>query len=654
MESTLKLFKALPVKDKRKATNKALMQKTIPLGFIFTPEVIANYSNYDELIKMVEKVIGLSGEKMNSAFHQSWKKIKKADLEQLVVEQIAHYATTYGKENPALYLEEKGMQWGVDDLSDKVGKLDDIESNRMGDKDYVYIPKEILNIPDIDVDGIKLIVIRGYTKEEFKKKLLSLLESGIALKEDTIASVVDVALFVELSQKDVLSTRNKEVRIILCDYLDIIPEEPIEFLRFAVYKSVNKTLLIKNEELLKEIKSKDNINLFKLFTSYDSEYGLARLAEIFYRFKPIFLAFRTNRKMKTIVNKIRKLAVVNHKPMAEDFLNNVTAKLKKKEDVVDCLEDELGKVNIFRKIRLAYALKFRTKKVDSILYRIRNGKGYASDFNFKNKKGASEALDIVLDSIADDISKNVKGKKVYIPKNIQYSLPATEKQFTGCLPSGTCVSIDKDMIFGVHWDKVGEHRIDLDLSLISASQKFGWDSSYRSEERDILFSGDVTDAPKPNGASELFYVGRQPETAYVLFVNNYTFESDVEVPFSILVAKERVVDFKRNYMVNPNNVLITTSSKMTKRQKMLGLIVPSSSGCKFYFAEADIDRKITSSVSTFSEHSRKYLFDFYEDTINLNDVLVKAGAIVISKKEGSDIDLSPETLEVDSIMKLLR
>ncbi len=81
---------------------------------------------------------------------------------------------------------------------------------------------------------------------------------------------------------------------------------------------------------------------------------------------------------------------------------------------------------MWRKIRLAYALKFRTKDVDSILYRIRNGKAYAMDFFFGDKERAKTILAIVLDSIVEDIVKNVKGKKIYIPDYINYSLPATE------------------------------------------------------------------------------------------------------------------------------------------------------------------------------------------------------------------------------------
>lgn len=654
IESIIKLFKALPIKTKRKKTNKDLLIKTIKRGFIFSPEVIYNYSNYDKLIKIVEKVFGITAEKLNSSFHKSWIKVKEADIEQLVVEQIAHYLTTYGKEQPKEYLIEKEAQWRVDHLAEKIIGLGDFKSDKIYDKDYIYIPKEKLEISKLDIGEIKLVIIKGYTKKELKEKLLSLLGSGIALSEDTIKDVLDVAIFVELDEKDLKNIKNKEVRVALYDYLNLLPENPIEFLRFAIYKATEKTLLIKSSDLIKEIKKKKNLDIIKLFTKYEKKCGLPGLSTIFYRFKPIFLAFRTNKKLKKTINKIRRLAVKHHKPLPEDYLNTITSKLKKGEKIDnDKLKKELDRVNIFRKVRLAYALKFRTKDVDSILYKIRNGKSYATSFDFKKKSSAKRVLGIVLDSIINDVKKNVKGKKIYIPEYITYSLPATEKQFTGNFPSGTYVSISKDMIFGVHWENVKNHMIDLDLSVISPETgKIGWDSSYRTEGRDILFSGDITNAPK--GATELFYVKRQAKKALILLVNYYNFDEEIEVPFKIIVAKEKAEDFRKNYMVNPNNVISVAKSKINQKQKILGLLITTSNECKFYFTETYIGRSITSYGSDFVEHSRKYLFDFYENTISLKDILIKAGAKIISNKDKADIDLSPESLEKGTFMSLLK
>lgn len=621
MKSTIRLFKALPITEKKKKQSKSLLKKTISKGFIFSPEVIHNYSEKEliRLVSIIDKEIGLTAEQMNNSFHKSWKKIREADIEQLVIEQLIHYFTTYGFEAMGIY-----------------------------DKDSVYIPNEKLELPDSE--GITITVIRGYTKAELKEKIMSLLQAGIALNEDTINDIVDIALFVGIDDSDISSIKNKETKTILYDYLDLFPSNPAEFLRYVVYKSTDRTLLIKDGATLTAIKDSRNITALKLFNKYKIKYGLEKLAGIFYRFKPIFLAFKTNSGLRTVINRIRKLAIEHHVPMPEDYLNAITAKIKNKETIdVDKLKTELDRVNIFRKIRLAYALKFRTKNTEAILYRIRNGKGYATDFQFDNKKKAREVLNIVLDSIVDDIK--IKDKKIYIPEHIIYTLPATEKQFTGNYPSGTYISIPRDMIVGIHWENVKSNRIDLDLSMINQNGKIGWDGGYRNEGRTVLFSGDTTDAP--NGASELFYVERQKMDSYILFVNYYNYDASVEVPFKIIVAKEKARNFGQNYMVNPDNVLSVAKTKITQKQKILGLLTITTKECRFYFAEVNLGKSISAGNNAFVENSKKYLFDFYRNTISLNDILIKAGNQIAKDNKKCDIDLSPENLEKNTIIDLL-
>jgi len=339
--------------------------------------------------------------------------------------------------------------------------------------------------------------------------------------------------------------------------------------------------------------------------------------------------------------------------MKEDYLNTVTAKLKNSFIDNNQLRDELEKVNTFRKIRLAYALKFRTHEgIDSILYRIRNGKGYADEFSFNNHNGAKTTLNIVLDSIASDIEPNVNGKKIYIPEHITYALPATEKQFTGQFPSGTCVTISKDLVFGIHWDNVEHNRIDLDLATITHKGKIGWDSAYRNDAASVLFSGDVTDAR--DGASELFYVKRQAKTSMIMTVNYYNYDKDTPVPYKIIVAKEQVSNMRKNYMVDPNNVVAVSNSIITRQQTILGLIVVTTEECRFYFTQIDIGKNITSSLDDNTRRSREYLFNFYEKSIDLNTVLEKAGAVLVDEIGENVIDLSPESLEKDSILNLLK
>lgn len=627
-KQTLKLFKALLINsvEERKCPEN-ILKETIKRGFVFSNAVAGRYTDKELLsfIPIVEEELGLTAEKMNKSFHKSWAKVKDSDINDLVIEQLIHYITTYTYERLGIF-----------------------------DSETVYIPEEVLTIPGIDPKKIPLIVINGYTASKLKEKLLNLVDSGIALKEETVKEIADLLVYFEVEPKEIENVKNRELKSVLFDYAGMIPESPIEFLRFAVYKSTNTTLLIKNQYLKNLIcDNKDNLSISRMFDKYAELYGLERLAEIFYRYKPIFLAFKTNSKLNKTINRIRKLAIKNHKPLTPDYLGTVTAQIKAGITIdKGILVNQLEKVNVFRKIRLAYALKFRANNPDAIVYKIRNGKAYASPFEFGYTEQLESVLDVVVDSIVKDL--NVKGKKIYIPNNINYALPISEKQFTGDVPSGTYISMPRNMIAGIYWENTEKGRIDLDLSLINLEGKFGWDRAYRSEDGDVLFSGDITDAS--NGAAEHFYVKTQKEDTYLMFVNHYNlYEGDnSEVPLKIIVA-QRNSQLKANHMVNPNDLIATVKSSIKEKQKVLGILAVNSKECRFYFSEFYVGKSITSSEKSYVTDTRKYLAHFYKNTIQLRDILEKAGAILVDSKEiVIDIDLSLEGLERDTIINLFK
>ena len=659
MQSTIRLFKGVPVKDASKVAaiddQASILEKTMPHGFIIAPQVIANYSpaEIDDIIAFSKEETGPSGSQMNNSFHKSWKKVKDAPICQLVVEQFVHYITTYGYEQLGIY-----------------------------SKDTVFIPKEELDVPGLD-DGFSFVVIKGYTRDEIMGKLMSLLASGIAMKEGTVKDVVNVAIYLGFDDGQLSQVKNKEARAMLYDYLDKIPSDPVEFLRFVIYKATNTTLLIKSDVLINAIKGTSlaitassarthrkaivasrsiakplaNIQIVKYFKKYDDEIGFKRLSEIFNRFKPLFLAFKTNATLKNYINQIAKLSKRYHVPMPEDYLNNVTANLRKGIAIDPPeLQLRLDKVNVFRKARLAYALKFRAEEPSSIMYKIRNGSAFSTGFNFPDASAVDPVLDIVIESIVKGL-KPVNGKKIYIPGNIIYAVPATEKQFTGDIPSGSFIDVAGSMIAGIHWKNLEHNRIDLDLSMMNAATKMGWDGLYRDRDASasILFSGDMTDAPG-EGASEMFYIKRQASNHFILSVNNFTHCGE-SVPFSIFVTTSGTLrELPRNYMVDPSSVVCKAMTKMNRPQEVIGLIATGKDGARFYFSEAQIGNSRTSWHADYENHALDYLVSFFTNPISLNDVLLKAGAIIVSNPEDRgkcDLDLSPETIAKETFVKLL-
>jgi hypothetical protein len=151
----------------------------------------------------------------------------------------------------------------------------------------------------------------------------------------------------------------------------------------------------------------------------------------------------------------------------------------------------------------------------------------------------------------------------------------------------------------------------------------------------------------------LFYIEEQEHNALLVMVNYFNFDENIEVPISIFAAHEKITQMKRNYMVNPNNVVAVAKSKINQKQKILGLIITTEEQCKFHFSEVYLGKSITSTNSEFATNARRYLVSYYENMISFNDVLLKAGAELVDDKDECDIDLSIDNASKDTIISLL-
>jgi hypothetical protein len=621
--SILRLFNAVQVMNKEsKGINQDVLKRTISNGYILDPSIVPS----NEILNTIEKIVGISGAKANASFHKSWSVVKDSNIEDLISQQIIHYITTYGFEALGIYRE-----------------------------DAVYIPNEVLELPRT-TDKIKLTVIKAMTKQEILNNIV-VLGTSVALSKETLK---DIMVVIENNKYDkffVSSITNRELKSRLYEFYDIIPEESNEFLRYVIKKLTGESLIIKNGYLIEKIKTSDAKILDNLILRAPTD-----LASIFLRFKPLFLAMKSISKNKTFFNKLRKDANRMHKALPKDYMNDVTSQIKHESISLEKLEKQLEKASIFRKIRLAYALNFRLNNKNSIIYKIRNGRGWTTGFEWNSDLNliTKEALEMILNSIVKDIQKNVKEKIVYIPSNISYALPASEKQFIGNIPSNSYVSVEEDMIVGIHWENTENSGVDLDLSLIDVTGKYGWDASYRSDERNIMFSGDVTDAPKPNGASELFYLEKSQKNPKTMLVNFYNFgdgyDDENSVEAKIVVAHEKPNNFQRNYMIDINNIVASSLVNINKRQTMLGLVVSIDGQNRFYFSSTGIGNSISSDDDGLAEKALNYLLASCVNTIELDSILSMAGANVVREKPESDeyLDLSPEALDKTTIIKLLK
>ncbi|MEL7498438.1 MAG: hypothetical protein AAFN77_12575 [Planctomycetota bacterium] len=617
IDATLRLFNAVLIgaRGDVNASSKAL-GATIPFGYVLDPAI----SPDQKTLNIINKRIGVSGEQANATFHKSWEKVRSAKIEQLVLEQVIHYITNYGFQAQGVY-----------------------------DPASVYIPNEKLEIPEI-TDDLSLTYIRGLTADELLAEIVKL-GSGIALHENSLDDIITIVKAIRIDPDFLDRIRNHELRARLYDFYDLVPQEPVAFLRYVVYRLTGSSLLIKNNaliELIKTVEPKQAMILGKLI-----DRAPENLASIFYRFKPLFLALKSISKNKTFFNRLRKKAVKLHRPLSVDYLNSVTEQIKRGVLDFEELSRRIEIATVYRKIRLAYALRFRLNSGKSIVYQVRHGKGWATEFDWPEKLREStlRAFNIVYASLIEPLRPQVEGKEVFIPSHVNYALPATEKQFAGPFPFGSYVTTPKNTVFGIHWFNVNDRSIDLDLSLLSATGKIGWDAEYRDET--ALFSGDLTDAPLPKGATEVFYV-KNGIAPHLVMCNYYNFSSQHPVDAKIIVANEAPKKLTENYMVDVNHIVAKAEISVTRVQTILGLVLTVDGQTRFYFGNVSVGCGISAADEGHTRHARHYLTDRFSTALEFWEVLECAGATVVDERpqNGEFIDLSPENLTKSSIIAL--
>lgn len=630
--SILKLFNGVVLSNTSKekisfdAYNE-LSKRTIKKGYVIDSRLVffLPKSELKKLMNSVEKDILVSFSDWNKAFYSSWEKIENMSEVEFRIDQFLHYLTTYGTnfESP-----------------------------------FVHIPRECFgDEEDLEVTkDTSIFYVQSLTEEEVKDRLDKIVSSGIALKQETITYIIDAYNEIKTDLYDVLNvSKNKELNVQISEKYDIIPKNVGEFFRFLIFKATGNSLLIKNHKTISQLGNYDCVNYVK---KYIKKYGIISLAEKFYRFKPFFLALKRKGLNKEI-NKIRKLAVKHHKPMKEDFLNSITSKLSTNNYIdLELLKNKLGKTNTFRAVRLLDALRMCSS--DYVVYRIRNGKIWVDDRKpdaYCNKQYIDVYLKIYKSIIAK-IKENVENKTIFLPKNINYSIPSSEKAFIGNIPIGTSVEVEGKIIAGVHWVNKKDKSVDLDLSLLDLNgHKIGWNSRFR--EGGVVFSGDLTTAPAPEGSSELFYFN-VPDNNFdsrlllLNYFNNYKNEDEVEYSIVIGSADESRVGFKNNAMLKPSEIVLQAKcDKIGSNQKTIGLVTSENGCAKFYFFDGSGVATRVSSKSDINSKQIQFFEDKIKNTLSLKEVLVEAGVNLVENREEADIDLSPENLTKETLLSLI-
>lgn len=469
-------------------------------------------------------MFGVSNSDWINSLHASWNKVSDAPIEQLLFEQVVHYFSTYGLES-------------------------------LGEESTPAFPLEKVCVDlDSSANVKALTVLRYISAKEAIDMLTEYLARTAAPCKSMFEALVNMANAADIHPDNIRSFELKAAR-----YKDsgLVPDNGQDFLRYLIYTLTGSSMLVKNAKTINKIKYLCNESsvAYNAFRTAN----LVELSKCFYRFKPLFLAFKADKRCCPYINRIRKLAIKNHQPLRAETPQNLInlmyeaydnqdytvvdkviagCSVRKAITILNFIKAELGRCKNapVRQIGCnapvpvsAVSAKSGAQGEVYPLYFIRNGKVFVRTPDDCAEQGIEPVRLLLLSDLNNRIKKHMRnrlrdklaGKVFYIPSEMHYAAPTSEKQFVGNIPYGSYIELPEktDLCIAVRWENVGTCRVDLDLHMYSATRSFGWDANYRSESRDVLYSGDVTDAW--NGAVEAYRYQPSTKEKFIVSISEY-------------------------------------------------------------------------------------------------------------------------------------
>ena len=545
----------------------------------------------------------LDGKALNSSFYKNWVKVQTVSNIDRLTDQFMHYFSTYG-----------------------------LESMGLGSPSHVWLPDSGTEV-DESAGKLSVLVIKGVSKEELIEACFKMLGSGVALKEETIKDILYVLTqdcgYVFTGQETI---KNREAEVMVYDLTGTFPSSSESVMRFLIYKATEETLVIKNKRLIEMVKASGYV--------LPSNINCATMASTFNRYKPLWLAFKAaDRKANSkIVNNISRLSKTLHVPMKANPLSTITAFGGDIPSLVRACKDATP----FQVARALAAVRNYEKNDKSRMYNIRNGKMFVKGAKPSNVGLSSYQLPLAL-----ALKNKISEKTFYIPDELDYVLPTSEKLFSGNVPTGSSITApvgENHLLVGVYWED-GDTRVDLDLGATNLDFKIGWNSSWRSGGNELCYSGDMTSAH--NGAVEWMYMSNSIKEKYLLSVN--LFSGPLNHPFKIVVGYGSTEDINARRMIDPDKVLLQADCSMRSRQMVLGVIQPGEDGkVKFTLIDrAAQNNRVSVAGSRVDILALDSIVSMAETAPRLRDFVKTAPT-----PEEADVDLSMASLAKDSILSV--
>jgi hypothetical protein len=571
--------KVLPTKNALNPDN--VNRVAVKSGYIVHPDCCTQ-EVYDFLIALPTD--------WNNTFYNSIYDVAQLTREEIWIDQVLHYASTYGTQY-------QGQPYIL-------SKMYDVEDD------------EIYNINFKDAK-----VILPMTEQELADKVRIMLYSGIALSTDTLNKLMHLYdnYFILIHTGKI---RNMEAKIMFQKRQGILPTTAQDMVRFLVYSYTKSAMVIQNEETILDIKQNmANYNPVADITAF----GIDKLSTVFLRYKDLFLAMK-NDNTKNIINQLKRASKVNHTPMVKGPWEDIYG-----DHSVYSMINSVDSLTNFKKVRLMQALKVNELELNCKPYLVRNGKLFVKEGSPMIRRN-----EVLYSILATSLVQSLREQacKVKLPKSIKLALPTSEKSFIGHMPLGSYIDLaDDNALLGIMW-RGEDGAQDLDLSYTSINgDTFNWNSSFYNDELSIVYSGDMTSA-NPE-ASEYFYCANGAENG-VLKVNLYNGNNDSKFTLFVGQTDEDFV-MQRDQLIDQKMIKSTVNMQCSGKETALGLTVDN----RFYFCDFNMGGNRVASNARISAKLVEYYTTIINTFVSAEDILSKAG-FVFTDGDDFDIDLSGE------------
>ena len=461
----------------------------------------------------------------------------------------------------------------------EIGRFIDQITHYMSGGKY-FADKEL-----IERVGYQFSLVESMDYIEFRKGFTDLITMNIAFTQE------DIQEFADIINKDKTITkhiniddiRNKELKLQMYGIMNIVPNEPEEFLKYVYFKVNGNTLFVKNDDMYNELSHLNVSEVNSLFTRYYQVNGLEPLASIFNRNKKVFLSIKEATKkginlsgisfkgqknsfdsLRKTINRISKLSKTEHKPKITPLYLRVTNEDLSTTEFLKVVSDldTSYLVKLYNAIR--YRINVQSLSTPVFIYRVRNGKGFYKVDKVKNVEKLSMYEEVLRGVISDRINKVLKDKDSKISSDIDLAVPVNSKQFIGNVPFGSSIRIssDKNPTVGIYWENQ-DSRVDLDLSSQNIKGVVSWCASYNNNT--AVYSGDVTNGE--NGACEM-QMFKDTTDISMIAVNLFTGQTEVDYKL-FFGSTDNVIE---NEMLSSSEVQVTIPMKATRDNTGIGFV----------------------------------------------------------------------------------